>query len=191
MTQPGIAPKARLSHLTTVDSSCRSLQRTLLRGDCKRQVFEVCRPWIGTQLQNQAALTWSHTSVSIHTARWRCRSKRGVVVHIMTLTSVWIFQHVFLVSTCKHLNLYLLTVYNHMDALIVCCDWDPNSCMHPGKWQSSGFLCSGQCQGRLIPKLHFTDTKTNSKLNWKVTLSCSLVPAHPCRVPEERERCCY
>ena len=40
MTQPGNAPKAGPSHLTTVDAACRALRRTLLQGGRKGWVLE-------------------------------------------------------------------------------------------------------------------------------------------------------
>ena len=68
----------------------------------------------------------SHTSVSIRTALRGCGSKRGVMVHIMTLTSVWFFSTFFPQCSPVNLNKDSLIVYNHIDAVIMCCEWDPH-----------------------------------------------------------------
>ena len=41
-----------------------------------------------------------------------------------------------------NLNMYLLTVYNHMDAVIMCCDWDPDP---PNTLESFVFLSKLRC----------------------------------------------
>ena len=52
MTQPGNAPKAKLSHLTTVDAACGSLRRT----QSLRVAKAGCCPWIGTQILSQGQI---------------------------------------------------------------------------------------------------------------------------------------
>ena len=47
----------------------------------------------------------------IHIASWCCRSKRGVTVHVMMMTSV-VFFNVFPWCPPVNLNMYPLTVYN-------------------------------------------------------------------------------
>ena len=47
----------------------------------------------------------------------QCGSLRGVMVHVM-------FSRCF--PGVPPVNLNLRTVYNHMDAVIICCDWDPD-----------------------------------------------------------------
>ena len=59
--QPGKAPKTRLSHLTMVDATCRSVSRTLLQGDRKGQVLEGC-----CHIAVRDVLSWVFLSCEIH-----------------------------------------------------------------------------------------------------------------------------
>ena len=52
------------------------------------------------------------------------QSKRGVTVHVMISASVCFFSVFPTMST--HLNMYPLTVYDYMDPVIMCCDWNPD-----------------------------------------------------------------
>ena len=59
----------------------------------------------------------------IHTER-HCGSKRGVMVHFIMMVSVFMFNAYWYPPV--YLNKYPLTVYNHMDAIILCFDLDPD-----------------------------------------------------------------
>ena len=72
----------------------------------------------------------SCSSVSFYMAGWRSGTKKVATVHIITARSLcflfFFCLFVFLsfppVSTCES-----LTFYNHMDAVIMCCDWDSDN----------------------------------------------------------------
>lgn len=73
---------------------------------------------------DQAAAALSCSSVSFHTVYQIYRTKRVVPVHIIMLRSVGFFKK----------NVFPPTVYNHLDAVILCRDLYPDPpCIVEGK----------------------------------------------------------
>ena len=63
----------------------------------------------------------------IHTASQCRRYKKGATVHVKIMTPVCFVSTFFPRCPPVNLNMYPATVCNHIDAVIMCCDYDLES----------------------------------------------------------------